>query len=64
MSLCDQKSFEAVFAGYALGDIVKVTILRDGAERVIELEVRAAPTTLVLEANDAASDSESAIRES
>jgi len=63
-SVTDQASFESAFAGFTPGDMAQVTILRGGVEQVIELEVRTAPTQVVLEANPEASDAEAAIRTS
>ncbi|NQV72320.1 M61 family metallopeptidase [bacterium] len=60
----DQASFEAAFSAYAPGDIAKVIFLRDGEEHTVELEIKAAPIQLVLQANPSASDSEDAIRRS
>jgi predicted metalloprotease with PDZ domain len=59
----DQSSLEAAFAAFSPGDVTTVTFVRDGTEHVVDLEIRKAPTRMVMEFDEDAGAVESGIRD-
>lgn len=63
-TITDGASFERAFAAYQPGDTAKVTVLRDGTEVTMDIEVGVSPTSLVMEIDSDASPTAVAIRNS